>query len=122
VEGMWMMMQHETPEDFVLATGITTSVREFVRRSFYELGIEIEFKGEGIEEVGYVTKCNNPAFQISIGQEVVGIDKYYFRPTEVDLLIGDATKAETLLGWKPKYNLDMLISEMIQAEIVNESK
>ena len=122
VEGMWMMMQHETPEDFVLATGITTSVREFVRRSFAELGIDIEFKGIDIEEVGCVAKCSNPAFQVAIGQEVVGIDKYYFRPTEVDLLIGDATKAETLLGWKPKYTLDMLISEMIQAEIVNETK
>ena len=122
VEGMWMMMQHKTPEDFVLATGITTSVRDFVYKCFGELGIEIAFKGEGIEEVGYVIACKNEHFMLPLGQEVVGIDAKYFRPTEVDLLIGDASKAEKLLGWKPKYSLDMLISEMMQAEIKTESK
>jgi GDPmannose 4,6-dehydratase len=121
VEGMWMMMQHEKPEDFVLATGITTSVREFVRKTFSELGIEIAFRGKDVDEVGYVVNCTQDAYQLPVGQVVVHVDPKYFRPTEVDLLVGDATKARTLLGWEPKYDLDMLIAEMVRAEIINES-
>ena len=117
VEGMWMMMQQELPEDFVLATGITTTVRDFVSMAFGEAAVELEFKGEGIEEKAFVTKCNNAAYQLPIGKQVVGIHPRYFRPTEVDLLIGDATKANTKLGWKPKYDLPMLVKEMMDEEL-----
>jgi len=122
VEGMWLMMQHDTPEDFVLATGITTSVRDFVRMSFEQVGIELEFKDHGIDEKAFVTKCNNPAYQLPVGKQVVGIHPRYFRPAEVDLLIGDATKANTLLGWKPKYDLPMLVKEMMEEEIKYQQK
>ena len=117
VEGMWMMMQQELPEDFVLATGITTTVRDFVSMAFGEAGVELEFKGEGIDEKAFVTKCNNAAYQLPTGKQVVGIHPRYFRPTEVDLLIGDATKANTKLGWKPKYDLPMLVKEMMDEEL-----
>jgi GDPmannose 4,6-dehydratase len=117
VEGMWMMMQQEKPEDFVLATGITTTVREFVKMSFAEAGIELEFKGEGIDEKAFVKKCSNPKYQLPTGKQVVGIHPRYFRPAEVDILIGDATKANTKLGWKPKYDLPMLVKEMMQEEL-----
>ena len=118
VEGMWMMMQQEgTPEDFVLATGITTTVRDFVSMSFAEAGVELEFKGTGIDEKAFVTKCNNAEYQLPIGKQVVGIHPRYFRPTEVDLLIGDATKANTKLGWIPKYDLPMLVKEMMEEEL-----
>lgn len=117
VEGMWLMMQQDEPEDFVLATGITTSVRDFVRMSFNYLGIEIEFKGTDEKEKAFVVKCNNPQWQLPIGRQVVGIHPRYFRPAEVDLLIGNATKANTKLGWKPKYDLQMLVNEMMEEEI-----
>ena len=117
VEGMWLMMQQEVPEDFVLATGITTTVRDFVSMSFAEAGIELEFKGEGIDEKAFVSKCNNPEYQLPVGKQVVGIHPRYFRPTEVDLLIGDATKANTKLGWMPKYDLPMLVKEMMEEEL-----
>jgi GDPmannose 4,6-dehydratase len=122
VEGMWMMMQQEKPEDFVLATGITTTVREFVKMSFAEAGIELEFKGEGINEKAFVTKCANPKYQLPAGKQVVGIHPRYFRPAEVDILIGDATKANTKLGWKPKYDLPALVKEMMQEELLTEAK
>ncbi|MDQ6763301.1 MAG: GDP-mannose 4,6-dehydratase [Bacteroidota bacterium] len=122
VEGMWQMMQYEKPEDFVLATGITTSVRDFVKMSFKCIGVELEFTGEGIDEKAIVTKCNNPLYHLKVGQQVVGINEKYFRPTEVDLLIGDASKAEKLLGWKPKYSLQMLVEEMMEREIKLEKK
>ncbi len=117
VEGMWLMMQQEVPEDFVLATGITTTVRDFVGMSFAEAGIGLEFKGTGIDEKAFVTKCTNPDYQLPIGKQVVGIHPRYFRPTEVDLLIGDATKANTKLGWIPKYDLPMLVKEMMEEEL-----
>jgi GDPmannose 4,6-dehydratase len=85
--------------------------------SFSELGIEIEFKGEGINEKGFVKACNNPAYQIAIGKQVVAVDPKYFRPTEVDLLIGDPTKSKTKLGWTPKYDLAGLVSEMVAADV-----
>ena len=115
VEGMYLMLQQEKPEDFVLATGITTTVREFVRKSFSELGIEVEFVGTNEKEVAKVVSCVGPNI-IEIGKIVVEVDPKYFRPTEVDLLIGDATKAKKQLGWEPKYNLDQLVKEMINSD------
>lgn len=117
VEAMWLMLQQEKPEDFVIATGVTTPVREFVRMAFAEVGIEIEFKGEGIDEKGYVKNCSNADYQLSIGTEVVAVDPRYFRPTEVELLIGDPTKANTKLGWQPKYDLAGLVKEMVAADL-----
>ncbi|OQP66663.1 GDP-mannose 4,6-dehydratase [Niastella populi] len=122
VEAMWRMLQQDTPEDFVIATGITTEVREFVRMAFGELGIEIEFRGEGVEERGYVAACNNENFQVETGKQVVAVDANYFRPTEVELLIGDATKARTKLGWEPKYDLGMLVKEMVESDIIEFEK
>jgi len=117
VEAMYLILQQDTPEDFVIATGITTTVREFVRLSFEVLGIEITFKGEGINEKGYVASCSNPDYIIAEGTEVVCVDSKYFRPTEVDLLIGDPTKCQEKLGWKPKYNLKDLVNEMVNADV-----
>lgn len=117
VEAMYLILQQDTPEDFVIATGVTTRVREFVRLAFAEVGIEIEFRGEGVEEKGYVVKCNNPAYLVETGKEVVAVDPQYFRPTEVDLLIGDPSKSKNKLGWVPKYDLQGLISEMVSADV-----
>ena len=117
VEAMFLILQQEKPEDFVIATGVTTEIREFIRMAFNEVGIEINFKGEGVKEIGYIAACNHPDFQLEIGKEVLAIDPRYFRPTEVDLLIGDPTKAMTKLGWKPKYTLKTLIEEMVEADI-----
>jgi GDPmannose 4,6-dehydratase len=117
VEAMWRILQQDTPEDFVIATGVTTTVRDFVKMSFAEVGIEIEFKGEGIDEKGYVAACKNPEYQLEIGKEVVCVDPNYFRPTEVELLIGDATKSKTKLGWEPKYDLAALVKDMMQADM-----
>ncbi|HEY9003673.1 MAG TPA: GDP-mannose 4,6-dehydratase [Mucilaginibacter sp.] len=117
VEAMYLILQQETPEDYVIATGVTTRVREFVRMSFKELGIEVEFRGEGVDEKGYVVSCAHPDYQVENGKEVVAVDPKYFRPTEVDLLIGDPTKSNTKLGWKPKYDLQALVSEMVQADV-----
>jgi GDPmannose 4,6-dehydratase len=114
---MWLMLQQEKPEDFVLATGETTSVRDFVRMSFREIGVELEFKGEGEQEVGIVTASTNADYQLTIGREVVAVDPRYFRPTEVELLIGDPTKAEEKLGWERKYNLASMTAEMVQKDI-----
>ena len=108
VRMMWMILQAEQPEDWVIATGKTTTVREFVRLSFAEVGVELEFKGKGVNEIAIVVKCNNPEFQIEIGKEVLSIDPAYFRPTEVDLLIGDPSKAKNKLGWIPEHNLDIV--------------
>jgi GDPmannose 4,6-dehydratase len=122
VEGMWMMMQQEIPEDYVLATGITTSVRDFIKMAFKNLEIEIEFTGKDQNEKGFVKSCSHPSYQLPVGKQVVGIHPRYFRPAEVDLLIGDATKANTKLGWKPKYNLEMLVKEMMEDEIIFQQK
>jgi GDPmannose 4,6-dehydratase len=122
VEAMWLILQQEKPEDYVIATGVTTKVRDFVRMSFAEVGITIEFKGEGVEEKAFVVRCNNPAYQLEIGKTVVSVDPAYFRPTEVDLLIGDPTKANTQLGWKPKYDLQALVNEMMAADIAHFNK
>jgi GDPmannose 4,6-dehydratase len=117
VEAMYLILQQEVPEDYVIATGVTTRVREFVRLAFAEVGIEIGFKGIGVDEKGYVISCNNPDFQIEIGKEVVAVDEKYFRPTEVELLIGDPTKSKTKLGWIPKYDLQGLVKEMVAADV-----
>ena len=117
VEAMWRILQQEKPEDYVIATGITTPVRDFVRMAFGEVGIELEFKGTGDKEVGIVTACNNPEFKIQVGKEVVAVDPRYYRPTEVDLLIGDPTKAMTQLNWKPKYDLPALVKEMMDNDV-----
>jgi GDPmannose 4,6-dehydratase len=117
VEGMWRILQQETPEDYVLATGVTTPVRDFVRMAFKEVGIELEFSGKDDHEKAVVVACNHPDFQVPLGKEVVSVDPKYYRPTEVDLLIGDPTKAHTKLGWKPKYDLAMLVSEMVQCDV-----
>ncbi len=117
VEAMWLMLQQDKPEDFVIATGITTPVRDFIVMSFREVGIEIEWSGSGEDEVAKVKACTNPEYNVPVGQEVVCIDKRYYRPAEVDLLIGDPTKAKTKLGWKPKYDLPMLVKEMVAADV-----
>ena len=121
VEAMWLILQQEKPEDFVIAMGETTCVRDFVRMAFSELGIEIKFEGVGIEEKGIVSTCSNPEFQLPLGKVVIAIDPKYFRPTEVDVLIGDPTKSKTVLGWQPKYTLQTLVSEMVLAD-VNRTK
>ena len=108
VEGMWMILQHNEPDDFVLATGITTTIREFTERSFAELGITIEWSGSGIDEIGQDAQS---------GKIIVSVDPVYFRPTEVDLLVGDYSKAKEKLGWYPKFNLEQLISDMIKSDI-----
>lgn len=117
VEAMWLMLQAENPEDFVIATGETRTVREFLIAAFSEAGITIEFKGEGVDEKGFVTACLHDDYDVQVGQEVICIDPVYFRPTEVELLIGDPTKANTKLGWKPKYSFDELVKDMIHADL-----
>lgn len=117
VRMMWMILQADEAEDWVIATGKTTPVRDFVRMSFAEVGIELEFKGEGVDEKGYVKACTNPEFQIEIGKEVLAVDPKYFRPTEVDLLIGDPSKAQTKLGWECKYDLPALVKDMMQSDL-----
>lgn len=117
VEAMWLMLQQEKAEDFVIATGITTPVREFVRMAFSEVGIEVAFEGEGVNEIGKVVKCNNAAYQIPEGIVVVAVDPAYFRPTEVELLIGNPTKAKQKLNWQPKYDLPMLVKDMVSSDI-----
>jgi len=117
VEAMWSILQQPEPEDYVIATGITTPVRDFVRMAFAEVGITVEFKGEGVNEKGYIVSCAHPDFQLEKGKEVVAVDPAYFRPTEVDLLIGDPSKAMNQLGWKPNYDLPMLVQDMVLSDV-----
>jgi GDPmannose 4,6-dehydratase len=105
------------PEDFVIATGNTTTVRDFVKMAFAEAGIEIEFRGEGQSEKGIIKSCNNKEYQLPVHKEIVAIDPNYFRPTEVDLLIGDASKAKEKLGWEPKYTLKEMVKEMVASDL-----
>ncbi len=122
-EAMWLMLQQETPEDFVIATGITTSVRDFIKLSFAEAGMNLTFKGEGVDEVGILEsfgpQWNDHKFKSSIkpGDVLVKVDPRYFRPTEVDLLIGDPKKAKEKLGWNPEYSLKELIDEMVRSDL-----
>lgn len=117
VEGMWRILQQDEPEDFVLATGVTTRVRDFVRMSFREVGVELEFRGEGSDEIGIIASVENKDFPLSVGTPVVSVDPRYFRPTEVELLLGDPTKAQEKLGWKHTYDLAAMCSEMVRADI-----
>ncbi len=116
VEAMWLILQQEKAEDYVIATGITTEVREFVRMAFREAGIELEFRGKDEAEVAVVVSCDQAIHQIPAGTEVVAIDPRYYRPTEVELLIGDPSKAKKQLGWEPKYDLNSLVREMVQCD------
>ncbi len=117
-EAMWRILQQEKPDDYVIAMGETTYVRDFVKMAFAEVGIKLEFKGKGVNEKGIVNSCSNPEFQLAIGKEVISVDPMYFRPTEVDILIGDPTKSKTQLGWEPKYDLKSLVNEMMFADIL----
>ncbi|WMI66636.1 GDP-mannose 4,6-dehydratase [Aestuariibaculum sp. YM273] len=117
VRMMWMILQADEAEDWVIATNKTTTVRDFVKMSFAEVGIELEFKGEGVDEKAFVKACNNSEYQLPIGKEVLAVDPKYFRPTEVDLLIGDATKAKEKLGWVPEYDLPALVKDMMQSDV-----
>src|SRR5690606_26446195 len=125
VEAMWLMLQQDKPEDFVIATGITTTVRDFVRMSFAEIGVEVEFSGKDEREKGVIIDRDDDRLRalglspenIKLGQTVVKVDPAYFRPTEVDLLIGDPSKAHQKLGWKPKYDLHTLVSEMVESDL-----
>jgi GDPmannose 4,6-dehydratase len=122
VEAMWLILQQDKPEDFVIATGVTTTVRDFIRMAFKEVGIELDFTGSGAEEKATVAGCTNPDFQVKIGKEVVAVDSRYFRPTEVDLLIGDPTKCKTKLNWKPKYDLAGLVEDMMKSDVEHFQK
>ncbi|MBP1839129.1 GDP-mannose 4,6-dehydratase [Formosa algae] len=117
VRMMWMILQADEAEDWVIATGKTTPVRDFVKMAFGELGITLEFKGEGIEEKAYVASCDNAEFQLEIGKEVLAVDPKYFRPTEVELLIGDASKANNKLGWTPEFDLSDLVKDMMKSDL-----
>ncbi len=125
VEAMWLILQQEKAEDYVIATGITTTVRDFVKMSFAELGITIEFIGENENESGVISHIDNEIVselglnvaELQLGLEIVKVDPKYFRPTEVDLLLGDPTKSKTQLGWIPKYDLPLLIKDMVQSDL-----
>jgi GDPmannose 4,6-dehydratase len=117
VEAMWLMLQQPEPEDFVIATGISTSVRDFVKLAFAHAGVELTFEGKGDNEAGIVKHVAMPDIKVKKGDKIVEIDRRYLRPTEVDYLIGDATKAKEKLGWSPKYTLNELAKEMVEADI-----
>ena len=117
VRMMWMILQADKPEDWVIATGETTTVRDFVRMAFNEVGIAIEFKGAGVDEKAFVVSCSDPNYQLEIGKEVLSVDPSYFRPTEVDLLIGDPSKAKEKLGWVPEHDLASLVKDMMQSDL-----
>ena len=117
VRMMWMILQAEEAEDWVIATGTTTKIRDFVTMAFDYVGIELEFSGKGVEEVARVVHCRNPKYQIEKGTEVLAIDPKYFRPTEVDLLIGDPRKAKEKLGWEPKIQLVELVEDMMKSDL-----
>ena len=117
VRMMWMVLQADEAEDWVIATGVTTRVRDFVRLAFREVGVELEFKGEGVDEKAFVSECNQKDFQLEIGKEVLSVDPSYFRPTEVDLLIGDSSKAKKKLGWNPEYSLNFLVKDMMSSDL-----
>ena len=117
VRMMWMILQANKAEDWVIAKGVTTTVRDFVRLAFGELGIELEFKGKGVHEKAYIIACNHSDFQIKIGKEVLSVEASYFRPTEVDLLIGDPSKGKNKLGWIPKNDLAALVKDMMNGDL-----
>jgi GDPmannose 4,6-dehydratase len=114
---MWMILQADEAQDWVIATGKTSTVRDFIKMCFEHIGVELEFKGLGVDEKGYIKTCNKLEYQLEIGKEIISVDKKYFRPTEVELLIGDATKAKEKLGWVPKYDLAALVEDMMSSDI-----
>jgi GDPmannose 4,6-dehydratase len=130
VEAMWLILQQETPEDFVIATGITTKVRDFIKMAFDEVGYKLRFEGEGVDEIGVLESIDQEKYNKAVGHSIpkdfqqtqlgtvlVHVDPAYFRPTEVDLLIGDPSKSKNKLGWRPKYDLPMLVEEMVAADV-----
>jgi GDPmannose 4,6-dehydratase len=116
VEAMWRILQQDVAEDYVIATGQTTSIRDFVRLAFQEIGVELQFEGENENEIAKVVKANNPLYQLEIGKVVVRVDPKYYRPTEVDVLIGDPSKSKKL-GWEPQYDLASLVKEMVESDL-----
>lgn len=117
VRMMWLILQAEEAEDWVIATGRTTTVRDFIRMSFAYMGVELEFKGQGIKEKAFIKSSSNPDYKLEIGKEVLAIDPRYFRPSEVDLLIGDPTKAREKLGWEPEFTLEELVADMMSSDV-----
>jgi GDPmannose 4,6-dehydratase len=117
VRVMWMILQAEKADDWVIATGKTTTVRDFVKLAFKHVGVEVEFKGQGVDEVGVVSKCLNNSYKLKQGQTVVCVDPKYFRPTEVDILVGDPSKAKNELGWEPKISLEELVEDMMKSDL-----
>ncbi len=117
VKMMWLILQHDQPEDWVIATGKSTSIRDFIKMAFSHVGVELEFKGTGTNEIAVIASVSNKKYNLHVGKEVVGVDSKYFRPTEVDLLIGDATKAKEKLGWSPETSLDSLVKEMMESDL-----
>lgn len=117
VRMMWLILQHDKAEDWVVATGVTTSIRDFVKKAFGYVGIALEFVGKGKAETACVAKCSDESYQLPIGKEVLVVDPRYYRPTEVDLLIGDSTKARKKLGWEPKYDLESMIADIMQSDL-----
>ena len=117
VRMMWMILQADEPEDWVIATGVTTSVRDFIKMAFSEIGVSLRFEGTGVDEKAYIAACEDDRFDLEIGKQVVAVDSNYFRPTEVDLLVGDATKAKEKLGWEPEYQLSDLVKEMMKSDL-----
>ena len=117
VHMMWMILQADKAEDWVIATGRTTSIRDFVKMAFDHIGVELEFKGKGVNEVALIKKCTNQNYKLEIGKKVLAIDPRYYRPTEVDLLIGDPSKAKEKLGWTPELTLEDLVEDMMQADL-----
>lgn len=117
IKAMYLILQQDKPDDFVIATGVTTEVREFVRMAFAEVGISLRFSGIGVDEKAFVEKCDNPEFQLPIGKEVLAVDPMYFRPTEVELLIGNPAKSKSVLGWEPEYDLQGLVKDMMEGDV-----
>ena len=113
---MWMILQAEKAEDWVIATGTTTTIRDFVKMAFSYIGVELEFTGKGIDEKATILKCNNPIYQLEVGKEILNIDPKYFRPTEVENLLGDPTKAKKKLNWFPKISFEHLVQEMVEED------
>ena len=117
IKMMWMILQHDKPEDWVIATGRSTSIRDFIKMAFSHIGVELEFKGSGVDEIAVITSSSNKKYKLEIGKEVLGVDPKYFRPTEVDQLIGDPTKAKEKLGWTPETSLEDLVKEMMESDL-----
>ncbi|PKP46062.1 MAG: GDP-mannose 4,6-dehydratase [Bacteroidetes bacterium HGW-Bacteroidetes-11] len=117
IKAMYLILQQDKPDDFVIATGVTTEVREFVRMAFAEVGISLRFSGTGVDERAFVEKCDNPEFQLPVGKEVLAVDPMYFRPTEVELLIGNPAKSKSVLGWEPEYDLKGLVKDMMEGDV-----